>query len=51
MKKLKCLYLRNLTETLSNALGLKKVYKLIKFIHSFWLKPYIDMNTDLNLSI
>ena len=26
---------------------MKKVYRVIKFDHNAWLKPYIDMNKDL----
>ena len=26
---------------------LKKFYRVIKFNQNAWLKPYIDMNTDL----
>ena len=28
-------------------MGLKKVNRVIKFIRNAWLKPYIDMDTDL----
>ena len=28
-------------------ISLEKVYKEIKFNQNAWLKPYIDMNTDL----
>ena len=28
-------------------LALKKVHRTIKFNQKAWLKPYIDMNTDL----
>ena len=30
-----------------HGLVLKKVYRVIKFNQNAWLKPYIDMNTDL----
>ena len=39
--------MRNLKETLSSELVFKKVYKMIKFNENAWLKPCIDMNTDL----
>ena len=35
---------KNLYQTLNHALVLKKVHK---FNPNAWLKPYIDMNTDL----
>ena len=38
---------RNLKQALNHGLVLKKVHKLIKFIQNAWIKPYIDMNTDL----
>ena len=36
-----------LKQALNNGLVLKKVHKVIKFNQNAWLKPYIDMNTDL----
>ena len=39
--------MRNLKQALNHELVLKKVHKMIKFNQSAWLKPYIDMNTDL----
>ena len=38
---------QNLKQALNHGLVLKKVHKLIKFIQNAWIKPYIDMNTDL----
>ena len=36
-----------LKQTLDHGLKLKKVHRVIQFIQETWLKPYIDMNTDL----
>ena len=34
-------------QTLNHGLVLKKVHRVIKFNLNAWLKPYIDINTDL----
>ena len=34
-------------QTLNQGLVLKKVHRVIKFNQKAWVKPYIDMNTDL----
>ena len=34
-------------QDLNHGLVLKKFYRVIKFNQNAWLKPYIDMNTDL----
>ena len=39
--------MRNLKQALNHALSFKKVHKVIKFDQNVWLKPYIDMNTNL----
>ena len=41
------IHLRNLKQALNHALVQKKVHKVIKFNQNGWLKPNIDMNTDL----
>ena len=41
------IHIRYLKQALSDELVLKKVYRVIKFNQNAWLKPYIDMNTDL----
>ena len=41
------MHMRNLKQALNHGLLLKKVHKVIKFNQNVWLKPYIDMNTDL----
>ena len=40
-------HIRNLKQTLNYGLVLKKVHRIIKFNQKAWVKPYIDMNTDL----
>ena len=48
MIKLNTLYTKkNLKQALNHGLVFKKVHKVIKFNQNAWLKPYIDMNTDL----
>ena len=41
------LHIRNLKQALNHGLRLKKVHRVIKLNQNAWLKPYIDMNTDL----
>ena len=41
------IHIRNLKQALNHQLVLKKVHKVIKFNQNAWLKPYIDMNTNL----
>ena len=41
------IHIRNLKQALIHGLGLEKVHKVINFNQNSWLKPYIDMNTDL----
>ena len=40
-------HIRTLKQALNNGLVLKKVHKVIEFNQKAWLKPYIDMNTEL----
>ena len=35
------MHIRNLNQALNHGLGLKKVYKIIKFKQKTWLKSYI----------
>ena len=41
------MHIKNSKQSLNHKLVLKKVYRVIKFNQNVWLKPYIDMNTDL----
>ena len=41
------MHIKNLKEASNHGLVLKKVYKVIKFNQNVWLKPYLDMNSDL----
>ena len=41
------IHIRNLKQALNHRLVIKKVHRMIKFNQYAWLKPYIDMNTDL----
>ena len=41
------IHMRNLKQALNLRLVLRKVHKMIKFNQNAWLKPYIDMKTDL----
>ena len=40
-------HIRNLDKALNHRLVLKKVHRVIKFNEEAWLKPYIEMNTEL----
>ena len=46
-KKNYAVHIRSLKEALNHGLILKKVHKVIQFYQEAWLKPYIDMNTEL----
>ena len=41
------IHMRNLKQALNHGLIFKKVHKVITFNENAWLKPYLDMNTDL----
>ena len=41
------IHIRNFKKALNHSLVLKEVHKMIKFNENAWLKPHIDMNTDL----
>ena len=41
------IHIKNLKQALNHRLVLKNVHRDIKFNQNAWLKPYIDMKTDL----
>ena len=41
------IHIRSLKQALNHGLILKKVHRVIQFNQEAWLKPYIDMNTEL----
>ena len=43
--------IRNLKQALNHRLILEKVHRVIKFNQKAWLKPYIDMNTNLRQKV
>ena len=40
-------HIKSLKQALNHGLKLKKIHKIIEFNQKAWLKPYIDMNTEL----
>ena len=40
-------HIRSVKQALNHGLILKKVHRVIQFNQEAWLKPYIDMNTEL----
>ena len=46
-KKKYVLHYKNLIQWLKLGMKLKRIYRGIKFSESEWMKPYIDMNTEL----
>ena len=46
-KKKYVLHIRSLKQALNHGLKLKKFHRIIEFNQEAWLKPYIDMNTEL----
>ena len=46
-KKNYVVHIRSLKQALSHGLILKKIHRVIQFNQEAWLKPYIDMNTEL----
>ena len=46
-KKNYVVHIRSLKQALIHGLILKKVHRVIQFYQEAWLKPYIDMKTEL----
>ena len=46
-KKKYVVHIRSLKQALGHGLKLKKLHRIIEFNQDAWLKPYIDMNTEL----
>ena len=40
-------HIKSLKQALNHGLKLKKIHRIIEFNKKAWLKPYIDMNTEL----
>ena len=46
-KKKYVVHVKSLKQALNHGLKLKRVHRVIEFNQKAWLKPYIDMNTEL----
>ena len=46
-KKKNVTHINSLKQALNHGLKLKKIHRVIEFNQKEWLKPYIDMNTEL----
>ena len=46
-KKKYVVHIKSLKQALNNGLKLKRVHGIIEFSQKAWLKPYIDMDTEL----
>ena len=46
-KKNYVVHIKSLKQALNHGLKFKKVHRIIEFNQEAWLKPYIDMNTEL----
>ena len=46
-KKKYVIHINSLKQALNHGLKLKKIHRVIEFNQEEWLKPYIDMNTEL----
>ena len=50
-KKKYVVHIRSLKHALNHGLKLKKIHRIIEFNQEAWLKPYIDMNTELRIIV
>ena len=46
-KKEYAMHIKRLKQAINHELVLKEVHRVVKFNQKLWLKPYIDMNTEL----
>ena len=46
-KKNYLVHIKSLKQALNHGLKFKKIHRIIEFNQEAWLKPYIDMNTEL----
>ena len=46
-KKEYAMHIKSLKQAINHELVLKEVHRVVKFNQKLWLKPYIDMNTEL----
>ena len=46
-KKEYAMHIKRLKQATNHELVLKEVHRVVKFNQKLWLKPYIDMNTEL----
>ena len=46
-KKKYVAYINALKQALNHGLKLKKIHRIIEFNQEEWLKPYMDINTEL----
>ena len=46
-KKKYSTHINSLKQVLNHGLNLKKIHRVVEFNQKEWLKPYIDMNTEL----
>ena len=46
-KKKYVVHIKSLKQALNHGLKLKKIHRIIEFNQEAWLKPYINMNTEL----